>query len=492
MITDLNTNNIRKQKIKIIDQCVDTLKMDLYKHQDLTTKQINDYNIFVSDLKELKHQAMQIISFDNQSRHVPTTINDINFDVMASVQGAGYSVQIRNADVTISFKNITDISNNPIISIEFRSEFLHRQGYVKCINDVRKIIDSFLPIYKIKITELHLATDTQGYTFTDTDRYRLRFRNRSLEAFEESEQSYYQTGLNATGFSIGKGEFMLRIYNKTFQINKIKKAGYVKVLKWDISPNYDEDIDVWRVEFQVRRSYLKTLSFDKYGILDGFENVLNAIPEIWSHCISRIVHYDISEKGAIELFTKKKINKDWSYTPLSTFAIRKRFQRANYSPLWQVIAKFNNYEASQLVKYNPIKLPEKEYVVNSVKSVFTTLTKVLKGNFNPNALTDIILEANQKSLEKTDLGLLEHAKLKTLDFVNDCKANFTKYGEVTDGFTQFNQELKENLKKTFSVLNPHQQDVFFDECIKRGTMIYNRYDNQPVNQTIENYEFYSY
>jgi hypothetical protein len=57
-------------------------------------------------------------------------------------------------------------------------------------------------------------------------------------------------------FQYGKGEIVARVYNKTAEIATSGKSWLHEV--WRSCDGYDPEADVWRVEFQLRRSFLKT------------------------------------------------------------------------------------------------------------------------------------------------------------------------------------------------------------------------------------------
>jgi len=100
---------------------------------------------------------------------------------------SGFSVVIANSDISVAFKKPKSIiSASPIIKVEFRAEFLARKGYKEAIRIVNAFIaNHVLEAYKIKISELHLASDIQGYNFTHLDFFRLKSRARIAQTHEE-------------------------------------------------------------------------------------------------------------------------------------------------------------------------------------------------------------------------------------------------------------------------------------------------------------------
>jgi hypothetical protein len=78
-----------------------------------------------------------------------------------------------------------------------------------------------------------------------------------------------------SGFSIGKGEIRARIYNKTLEARKVGKEWQFEL--WD----KDGNLEVWRVEFQLRREALKS-----FGI-ENLDDFLNASQSIWDYCTNQ-------------------------------------------------------------------------------------------------------------------------------------------------------------------------------------------------------------
>ncbi len=481
-------SNIVNNKITIINQMIDTLKWHMYPSQELTPKQIEKYNNFVSEIKDLKQEAMLLKNDNKDLRAVKTTINNVSFNVMAQ-SSSGFSAIIKNADLDIIVRQITDKIANPIIKVEFRSEFLARYGYIDCIKQAQKIIDTVLDNYSIKITELHLATDIQGYKFTKLDMDRIRCRNRLKTAYSDVFETSHQSGSKFNSMSFGKDAFMLRIYNKTTQIKQIPHASYVEQTRWKVNGLYDDTVEVWRIEIQFRREHLKTL-IGKDGLLDGFEVVLNSIPDLWSYAMSRFVHHDLSDQQCVDMYLQTTIHQG-KQIELTQYAINKRYQRSAVSLLWETISTFNNFTSQNISKHDEPKKPEKQYVLNAWKGVLSTFTKLLRADFDIDTLCELIADEDALMYEKNGLTMLDSAKLKTIDYVNANKRLFDKNGVVMDGFTEFNLDVKSNLKKAIlSMSDVSYQNKFIETLEDKGVNINMQFDS--VSTKIENYEFYGY
>ncbi|RLA83624.1 MAG: hypothetical protein DRG78_03820 [Epsilonproteobacteria bacterium] len=492
-IASLNNTNIDKalyggtinNEVTIINQMVDTLKFHFYPNNDLNPNEIEHYNNKIDTLIESKKEAMLVSSDSNDDRYVKTKIKNVSFHVMARTVKS-FSVLVQNQDMTIAFKKITDKSNNPVIKLEFRSEYLSRYGYIQCIKEVQQIINSILPDYLIKVSEIHLATDIQGYNFNKLDVDRITCRNRQKTTISNPETSIFGNGTRFSTMSFGKGDFMLRIYDKTYQIQKVPKASYVKHTRWEVNGLYNPNLPVWRIEYQFRRKHLKTL-IGKDGLLDGFEVVLNSIPDLWAYACSRFVHFDITAQQCIDIYTQTTLYKG-VVIPLQKETIKKRYQRAGISQLWLQISTYNDYSSQNIEKHKEIKKPEVQYVVNAFKGLVSTFVKLNRGNFNKEELATVITTANEEELNKKGFSILQSAKLKAVDYVQDMRKQYFQNGVIVDGFKDYQRELNKNLKDTLSLIeDKKEKDKFFEEVLNRGTLIYNIYDENEDSQDLKEY-----
>ncbi len=459
-------------KITIINQIVDTLKLHHYSVENTSSKEINDYNNFIDKLKDLKAEAMQIKSRNRDDRFVPITINKHTYKVMATATGSGFSVSIENGNLSISLRNITQIITSPIIKVEFRSEFLARVGHIRAIKLVDKMIKSILPTYKTKVSEIHLACDIQGYHFSILDFFKVQTRAKSKRGFAELDtKEFYFDSSETTGLSFGKGDLMLRIYDKTVEINKNKKKSFIIPTRWKSNKLYNPDAKVWRVEFQLRRKHFKGLSSETYGMLDSLSSVINSIPDLWGYCVNKFTHKDIKEDDIINRMKGYKTLKNGSIKIVTKEAIKKQFQKAPLSQLWNSIQTFNNFQSKNLTRIEEIKKPEVQYVENAFKGLISTFVKCNRGDFSAHQLSNILLTANQKNIDKKGISILDNARLKALDYLDTQKIQYINNGVITDGFDEYELELKSNIYNSIKFIDENLPTLeFYHEVQSRGLL----------------------
>ncbi len=441
-----------KSQFLKLNQSVDTLKLHYYPVQQITTVNLNNYNTLIDELKELKLSAMNLISDNKDERFIYKMIDGVKFHLMSSTI-RGFAVTIKNGDFSLSLKRFNTF-NNPCIKVEIRAEYLAREGHVNCCKFINSFIQrNFLNFYRIKISEIHLCCDIQGADFNPLDMYKFktRARKKSIENDYDPSNSIHLEGQEFSGLVLGSGNFMLRIYDKTREINKFKDKGFIKPLKWEQIPTYNEYKTVWRIEFQLRREKLKHLLNDRNGLLDGFTNVLNAIPSLWQYCINSFMYLNIDDYYVFDMIRKYRVLKNGVKKPLTKLAVKKTFQRADINPLWSFVDTWHNYTGSSISTYKNITRPEIAYVQNAMKGAVSTMVKYGRGTFNIDEFSTIFSNLNRENIDKKGYSIVDEARIKTLDYVNLVTANFNATGEVVDGFRDFNRDVFNNIFNTFTI-----------------------------------------
>lgn len=429
-----------------LNDLVDTLKLQYYPND--IEKEKMSFNTYIDYFLDCKIDAQKIKGEDSQLRYIETKIDGLTFRVMATSQ-RGFHVILQNGDFTLSLRKMDEKGHNPVIKAEFRAEFLLRNGYKRAITTVNGIVELMLKNYFIKVSEIHLAKDIQNYNFNILDFYRLKTLKRNKQIFNQDTTIFYN-GLKFTGFSIGKGDEMLRIYNKTHEIDKNKEKSFVQYLSWDVNPDYDENKTVWRIEFQLRRKKLKEL-YSSWGIMENLKSLLSSISSIWDYLINTFVLKELSIKECQEIQSGYKI-KDDELIILNQEAIKKRFQRADNHKLWDFIKAFKGNIVEKLQKIKDISKPSVLYVKNAYKSVYSTFIKLKRGAFDKDELIQILIDADKEQQQKKKKTIIEHARQKTIDYCSRAIDFYNHTGIDVIQFNNYQQELRKNLKDTFGVV----------------------------------------
>lgn len=422
----------------VLAQVVDTVLLHFYHGDNTTANDLIEYNKKLSHLGDLKDEAYSVKNVNNDLRFVNHYIGGDKFRVMATTV-KGFQVSLQNQDISISFKtlsqktksdypddydfsSIVETKKQPVIRVEFRASFLARLGHEEAIKYVLRLIERhFLASFSIKVARIDLATDIQGYNFHPLDRYRFRTRKKSadLHDMDSRGDSFYYFGRKFTGFSFGGSDDMIRVYNKTVEIKQNPDKAFIKMFAWEKNPSFDETLDVWRIEAQFRRSKLKTMYDDEHGLLDGFENVLAAIPSLWRRALDAFTMIDLSKKMCLEHFLGHSERVDGTPIPLEQNTVSMRVKRADVHPLWNAISSWNFSIGS---KINILTAPVTgafQWVANSIKSLLSTLFKYA-GDVSPKIIEDAFLRADSETFKDKGLTLVDNAVNNTLDYLGKC------------------------------------------------------------------------
>ncbi|MBN1839482.1 MAG: hypothetical protein JW802_05500 [Campylobacterales bacterium] len=403
-----------------LHQNVDTLKYHLYPSLMITSKDITFYNLLIDKLLGIKTQSQ---TNRNQNKSVAQFQHDFkgfSFQVSPSTV-RGFSVTIQNADVTIHLKKITiTCDQNPFSKVEFRSSFLQRFGYLGAVQQINKFLkENIISAFQIKISEIHLQCDIQGYTFSVLDFHRIKSRSRNNRYYNDessSTDSFYQNGRKFQGFMRGGGDYLMRVYNKTKEIQKFPNKGFIQTL-WKMNPHYDETKEVFRIEFQLRREKLKNMVIND-EVLDGFEVILNNLNNIWGRCLDDFSLRDLDDKSTLEIMLGYKILKDGSTLPLDSETMRKRFQRSKIHPLWDTIKTFNGHVKTDVIE--TFKKPfttDFLYVHNAFKAFLST-TLSHYGDILPSTICDAMNKVEEYTQKKHELTVVQDVYSKRLDRFN--------------------------------------------------------------------------
>jgi hypothetical protein len=374
---------------------------------------------------------------------------------------------MQNSDFSLALKQPKNkLNGSPLIKAEFRAEFLARLGYIKCLNIVNGFIKDFiLTDYKVNISEIHLATDIQGYDFKLADFMKMKTRMTKGETKDEesldSSASMFGTVTTFTGFVFGKGDYMLRIYNKTKEIQKFKNKAFAKIHLWDGKPNYNPDKTVWRLEIQIRRAKLKKMVNSDGSTMDNYENCSNGIPDLWAKAMTDYEIKDVSREDVTNLLYGDRVFKNGNTRELTKHSISKIFSRAPSFLFWHQMKTWNHHKPKE-VKTAP-KIPKRgsqEYVNNSIKSFYSTLAKY-KGSITSKTIIQAFKEANEDSIHRKEVSLLEDSFNKQLDWMDLIDEHVTAGVCNTPDY----RELEHEILNTIVQSDTHIKNVYYSEDI---------------------------
>ncbi|MBC7595712.1 MAG: hypothetical protein H7288_17545 [Kineosporiaceae bacterium] len=164
---------------------------------------------------------------------------------------------------------VSSSENFPVVRVQPRAEFLHAVGPRGVLAWVYDVADTLGLVVEWKVSRLDLFADFHGLALTAESRWDFVCKGKRRKTFEDGDQ------LETLYFGSGK-PLMARLYDKT-------KESAAKGTDWwpsVWSSAYQPGEQVWRVEFQIERAYLRDVG------LSAPESVLDAAARLWAKLTS--------------------------------------------------------------------------------------------------------------------------------------------------------------------------------------------------------------
>lgn len=433
-----------------LHQNIDTLKYHLYPSSVITSKDIESYNKNLDSLISQKLEAQINRNSNKNVNLVKHSFGDFDFCVRpATIKG--FTVTVENADLSIHFKKLVITADqSPFAKVEFRASFLQRNGYMSAV----KIVNNFLckhimSAFVIKISELHLQCDVQGYQFTILDFYRIKSRSRDNRPFDDSlNDGRYYSGRSFQGFMFGRGDYLMRVYNKTREIKKFPNKSYIEEL-WRLNSSYNQDQDVFRIEFQLRREKLKTMKVNNIS-LDGFEVILNNLNNIWSRCLNDFSLRDLDDVSCNEIMLGYKTLKNGVKKDLGHDAIRQRYERSNLHPLWSFISSFNGHIQTSVIEVFKKPFTSNFLYVHNAFKAFLSTTLSHYGDVRPSTIEDALHKIQDYTMKKQDQTVIEDVYSKRIDRFNKLEKMEIDEDKLYSDRHYFVRRVFDNLESTYN------------------------------------------
>ena len=429
--------------MQLLSHHVDTFKESLYLSGDC-----DNYNLFVDGLMNSKEIAQTVHDMNNANRFIDVDFGGNKWQVMAT-SVTGYSVVIKNGDVSIAFaKRLNVMSNrNPSVKIEYRAQFLVNYGLHGAHKKVNEFFKAYVHgDYLSKVQEIHLACDVQGHRFNLFDTYRMKTRARKMESFDgddgEIGRKMVFTSRRLETLYFGTGSNMLRIYNKTAEAKKHPDSMHVEKL-WKLKnpKGYDENKDVWRIEFQIRREKLKNIfTLDQSLPYDHTLVLLDNVGGLWDFFINYFSYRDIKEDMAIDLIKGYWTRKNGDEVLYTKKAESRIFEKSDIHPLWNLIEKYDNVEPPQYFRFIQVKQTDPVYALNAVCGSVSTIIKHF-GEFTEDTFKKVVEMADNRCIQNNDLGLIDHNLKKLPDYF----AKIEKQRKLGLDVITIDDDVKDNL-----------------------------------------------
>lgn len=252
--------------IKVVGSGIDTLVLGYLIARYLD---VDDFKI----LSEAKEKASER-QFNSNGSSV--TWFDVEF-IMSARGTSGYEWVLRNADVKVCIaRDARGGSIMPEVYVTFSSQYLWCEGVDDAVSKFEDWLKKWALVKENKVSRCDLCIDlAMPFTVIDLKNEIVSRARGKVEYSETLKTEHYISGRHDTGYRIGSGALLVRIYDKTAEIMVTQKEWFRDV--W-LGEGWDSVNTVIRCEFQLRRELLKEMG------VNTFEDLRNSVADIWRYC----------------------------------------------------------------------------------------------------------------------------------------------------------------------------------------------------------------
>jgi hypothetical protein len=213
---------------------------------------------------ERERETAQMLMRERRCVHVPEWLNA---EIRPTGARGGYRFLLETPDFAVKLQK--GLVNRPPIYVEMRAFGLHTHpgGELAAVEGACKFIRetlladqdqawaaSAITADTARCSRLDLYVDWQGGWHPD---FAEGADERHFVKRVHAEVDRHSVNGRVTGFDIGKGAVRARIYNKSVEMQKAKQEWYPALLSERNGERFSTDLDLWRLEFQLRREGVK-------------------------------------------------------------------------------------------------------------------------------------------------------------------------------------------------------------------------------------------
>jgi len=241
-----------------------------------------------------------------------------------------YSFRIKSGDVTLMFSRRKATDEIPNCRLEIGSLSCWSPGFFAIYDRVK----TFLSLYggkiiKERVSEAHLAadfigTDIKGVDLCDQSKWIAKaqmfnphdklplFRDNGQEPEpDEIDFSPHYIHRRLTGVDLGKGNLMLRVYDKVTELKRSKAAHKQQIFSelWGLK-RFD-DQSVTRVEYQVRRPKLREFADAEGMRIDTVADLVHSLRSLWVYLTTEWTRHTAAPVNRNHNQSKAKVSEFW-------------------------------------------------------------------------------------------------------------------------------------------------------------------------------------
>ncbi|MBT4511534.1 MAG: hypothetical protein HOC20_04910 [Chloroflexi bacterium] len=186
---------------------------------------------------------------------------------------------LKNNDITLKIKpEYNGGAAYPEVQVRFSSEFLWRDGYMNAYSHVKEWLGDWAYICAEKVSRVDISVDiNDGLPKIDRNHHEVVTRAQRKSTIHTIKS--YARGSKLNTLTIGSGDCLCRIYDKIEEIKtQSRKEWFYDLWK---NNGYQEGDSVTRVEFQLRRDFLRTMQVETVDDLNA------QIGDLWSYLTTK-------------------------------------------------------------------------------------------------------------------------------------------------------------------------------------------------------------
>jgi len=258
-----------------------------------------------------------------------------------------FAFRIKSGDVTLMFSKRKSDHQMPNCRLEIGSLSCWSPGFFSIYERVNAFLAGYgAKIVKERVSEVHLAADFIGTDikavdlcnqdkwivkatlFNPHDKIPLYKGEPEPEPEDDLDFNPHYTHRKFTGVDLGKGNLMLRVYDKVTELKRSKATNKQQIFAeiWGVK-QYDEH-SVTRVEYQVRRPKLREFAnMSDVEIIDGkrkyhindtqgkeintVDDLLHSLKSLWAYLTTEWTRHTQNPVNRNHNQSKSKVSEFW-------------------------------------------------------------------------------------------------------------------------------------------------------------------------------------
>ncbi|MFT5700262.1 MAG: hypothetical protein ACI8ZB_003134 [Desulforhopalus sp.] len=185
-----------------------------------------------------------------------------------------YSYRLTSGDLTLMFNNRKSDGVVPNARLEIGSVSCWSPGFFTIYERIYSWLQALGATFvRESVSEVHLAAD-----FINVDIKSLEIENEDRWVSKVHKFDIHNHRRKLSGITLGKGNIMLRVYDKVLELQNSPHKQIVFSEIWNSIP-YDKH-PVTRLEFQLRRTVLKQFE----NKIETVKDLLFALNALWKYC----------------------------------------------------------------------------------------------------------------------------------------------------------------------------------------------------------------